>query len=288
MEYLGTTGVKSTSLYGPNYINANLYQMCGVYTLESDNTTSKNYAFYYSGGITSNDIAISSNYHPINLSYDVIYAHSIINNLCVVNCGNITPPLTIYSYIYNITNNNAIQISISGYRITTAYGIYNIDNSFIYTIVGGCSHDEYQTIETIYQNSIKHPYGYGYIMDYDCEKEIFLSPTFLYVNSDGIIIADSTVPILPNNTPIDIFIHVQGIGYYNNMYILSVDTVSNTGSGISTGYFIVMNKNSEGKFIIKNRIKIGDNYTANSVANNVVCGIYRVEESLLPYEAIIE
>ena len=286
MTYLetGINNISVTSLYGPNYINENLYQMVGIYRKTGD---SNNYAFYYSGGLTGSDVSNAANYHNIttSVSYNIIFAHSIINNLCVINSGNVPPAANIntYSYIYNITYGSTTLISIAGYLTTTTYGIYNIENDGIYTIVGGCGLSNKNIESIIKQNGIIVPYGYGFIMDYDSTNNTFLTPTLLYVSSSGVIMADI---IVPNTASTDLLIHIQGIGYYNNMYVLSVDTVSNTGNGLSTGYYVTMYRENN-KFVIRNVVEINNGYTANSVANNVVCGIYN-NSLLLPYQAIIQ
>lgn len=145
----------------------------------------------------------------------------------------------------------------------TAYGIYY--NNGLYTIVGGCSVQSV-SIDDIYKDG-PAAYGDAFIVDYDINTNKFYNFTILNIPTKNI------------------FTHIQGICYLgNNMFSLSMDTVS-IGTNISTGYFGIAERNLN-KFVLSGYTIVGNSFTANSLANNVVCGIVR-NGGITPYQAII-
>jgi hypothetical protein len=259
----------STSIYGPNYIGGNIYNFVGTYTINNSTT---NNSFIYTGSLNINSINNYLNYSTISIPSDISFAHSIMNGLCVINSGDVSVGNVANSYIYNINTKLFKKIKILNYKTITAYGIYY--NNGLYTIVGGCSAQNIN-INDIYDNNelgARMPIAYGsaYIIDYDINTDTFYNFTILNI---------------PKN---NIFTHIQGIYYIgNNMFSLAMDTVV-IGKNISTGYFGIAKRHANlNKFILYSYSDIGNSFTANSVAHNVICGIVRNKSSIIPYQAII-
>ena len=254
----------TTSIYGPNYIGNNIYNFVGTYT-PTTSSSNLNYSFIYTGSLGSSNINNASNYSTINLpSSNVSFAHSVMNGLCVINGGNTANGNVANSYIYNINTRTFTQIKIPKYKTVTAYGIYY--NEGVYTIVGGCSAKSIG-IASIYVNGIPTAYGSAYILDYNSTTGKFSNFTILNIPGGGI------------------FTHIQGICYNGKSFSLSMDTVT-VGRNISTGYFGIAERGTKG-FVLNNYVSIGNSFTANSVADNVVCGIVRNGSSIKPYQAVI-
>lgn len=272
----------TTSLYGPDVISSNLYHFVGTYTNGSDTNI---YPFIYTGDIDSTSIADSTNYLTIDINSlftaPISFAHSVMNQLCVLNTGDINDGSggVAVSYIYDINDTSFTKItdpSLSLYQTITAYGIY-YNGGTSYTIVGGCSADS-KPIVDIYHNGLPIAYGRAFIIDYDSSTKLFSNTTILDISTD-----------------IDIFTHIQGISYdsIDDIYLLSMDVVK-ISTSISTGYFVKAVRNSgvnNGFSIINNGItNIGTGFTANSVANNVVVGIVKPLTTALdvfPYQTFI-
>jgi hypothetical protein len=188
-----------------------------------------------------------------------------MNGLCVVNGGDVASGNVANSYIYNINTGSFTNINIINYKTVTSYGISY--NNGVYTIVGGCSAQPVN-INDIYKDVLT-AYGDAFIVDYDINTNEFYNFTILNIPTKNI------------------FTHIQGINYLgNNMFSLSMDTLS-IGTNISTGYFGIAERNTAlNKFVLRSYTIIGNSFTANSVANNVVCGIVR-NGGINPYQAII-
>ena len=279
----------NTSIYGPNVLDKNIFNLVGTYNniTQIVPTNPKIFGFYYTGKLkyTKTELLDPSKYKTIptnKMGINITFAHSMSNNHIAVNGGNL-PTSVAQSYIYNSLTEEFTRISIPGYKTVTTYGIlFNkpttkktcscnpTEPDELFTIVGGCSSKEVP-IKSIYGNLKEHsvvPYGSAFIMQYNMTKKTV----------DSVRVFKSKV---------DTFIHFQGISYNSpNVYNVATDTLTIKSEKVA-GY--VKKIKQVGKtFKEEDNVYIGDNISVNSIANNVICGIYEVSDTFVPYQATFE
>lgn len=256
MEYTtDTETVVLTSTYGCDYNSSSQYRFVGCYRTTAQ-VIPANLGFLYTGNL--NGLSTAANYQTIQKSSSntVTYVHSIMGNCTVLNTDNPGHPgglvLQSKAYVYNVITKKYIDIQFPQNITTTAYGIWwNGGNS--YTITGGFSPLN-RNITDIYVDDQPVPFGSAYVVDYDSQTERFSNWTRLYLNS-----------------PIS---HCEGISsYFNepNVYTLSIDYASNN---FFQGHLVKVLRTNRG-FQITNDIILDPPSglaSANSVANNVLCG----------------
>ena len=266
----------NTSLYGPNVVGKNIFNLVGTYNnlTQINITDPKIYGFYYTGKLkfTKSDLLNPKKYNTIpsyKMGLNITFAHSMSNNHIVLNGGYTTSSIA-QSYIYNTTTNEFTHISIPGFKTTTTYGILYENASCkdeIYTLVGGCSNKDVK-LSDIYdfsdlQNGKPIPYGNAFILKYNITKKK-IDSLRVFQNSSN-------------------FIHFQGIWFYKpDIYTIAQDTLSINQK--ATGYVKLLKCSGKHYFEVES-ISLPQNSTSNSVANNVVCGIYKESDSFVPYQA---
>ncbi len=270
--YLNVPNALYTSVYGPNYnFNTGIYNFVGSYQDQTTNTK----GFIYTGRLDELSLANPKNYsYPkINNTYDIVFVHSISNDYCVGNAGNIGQSDTL-AFIYNINKlNEPIQVSFPGSKTTTVYGIWYNKSLNNYTIVGGFSPLNI-LINKIYFNGIPLPIGQSFLVDFNPETNIFTNWTVL------------DLPLRTTTLS-----HIQGIsGFFNNddVYSLSIDTINNDKN---FGYYANVIRNKDFNFIVSKFIPIQYGSqgisSVNSVANNSVVGISVTTNGVESYQAVV-
>ena len=271
--YLNVPNSKYTSVYGPNYDSTTgLFNFVGSYTDQSTYTR----GFVYTGKITVDDLNDKLNYSylTINNFYNIVFPHSIMNNLMVGSAGNDNDSHTL-SFLYDITNlKNYIEIKYPGSLTTTSYGIwYNGHN--IYTIVGGYSYKTLN-INSIYSDGKPKPIGYNFIVDYNSITQKFYNWTTIALPFDYVVES-----------------HIEGISFLtNDTYSLSMDILE-PSTGLQIGYYAVVKRNPITNFELEKIVQINydnnSNRTSslNSVAYNNIVGIYASADEILSFQAKI-
>lgn len=282
----GFTGpALNTSIYGPNVVGKNIFNLVGTYNnIKTVTLLPKIYGFFYTGKLKFDKTALlnPSNYKTIptsKLDMNITFAHSMSNNHIVLNGGNL-PSSIAESYIYNSLTEEFTLISIKGYKTVTTYGILfnepkpntcqcSSNSDEMYTLVGGCSEKEIN-ISSIYDINSNAPrtipYGSAFILQYNMTKK--------KINSIKIF------------RSVDTFIHFQGISFYFNnpdVYNVATDVLLVKGKKL-TGY-VKKIKQTTNSYKEESSVTLSQNLSANSVANNVACGIYEESGTLVPYQA---
>lgn len=276
----------NTSIYGPNVISKNIFNLVGTYNnIQSISANPKIFGFYYTGKLKFNndELLNPKNYKTIptnKMNINITFAHSMSNNHIVVNGGNL-PSSVAQSYIYNSLTEEFTRISIPGYKTVTTYGIvFNepveketcycvCESDEMYTIVGGCSEKEI-SISSIYdlKNGLPVPYGSGFILQYNMTKKSI-----------------DSLRVFKNKT--DTFLHFQGITTISpNLYSLATDTLLIKSKKL-TGY-VKKVKQTGKSFKEEASVYISENISVNSIANNVICGLYKMSDETVPYQATFE
>lgn len=270
----------NTSIYGPNVVGKNIFNLVGTYNNIAQvgiPTNAKIYAFYYTGKLkfTKAELLNPNRFRTIpsyKMGLNITFAHSMSNNHIAINGGNLTSS-TAQSYIYNVFTEEFTSISIPGYNSVTTYGIlYNeptASSNEVYTLVGGCS-DREISLMNIYDitsnngNATPVPYGSAFILQYNMTKKKIES-----------------IKIFQKN---EIFIHFQGISFKSpNIYNVVADTLV-----VKSKKFVgsVKKIRYTGKtFKEEGNSPLAENLSANSIANNVVCGVYESSGDVVPYQA---
>ena len=274
MQYSSTIGtiVTLTSTYGCDYdYTTSQYRFVGCYRTSLQSPPA-NYGFLYVGDIKGG-LTTASNYLTIQKSPSNVttFVHSVMGNCAVLNTDNPGQQgglvLQAKAYVYNLTTQNYTEIKFPKSLTTTAYGIWwNGNNS--YTITGGFSGSN-TNITDIYENGIPIPYGSAYVVDYNSVTGIFSNWTRLYLQ-----------------TAIS---HCEGISSYfneSNTYTLSIDYVTNSQM---QGHIVKVLRTSNG-FQITNDVILtppSGIASANSVANNIICGFIVTNQSSSPFQCRI-
>lgn len=226
------------------------------------------------------------------------------NNLIVLNAGNLQKS-PIKTFVFDTLNEVLIPLSIPNYKTATSYGVlYNGQNTSgddIYTIVGGCSKSS-KTVEQVY--NIKsglvgqyqpEPYGDAFILTFNLTTRKI-----------------EHYKVIPGSTSGTTLLHFEGISFYlneKNVYTIAADVLNFKGV-VDTAIDVVATKKKttpivkgsvrvvkykNGSFTQLSNIYLSENspqnYTANSVSNNIACGIYKdsgdITSLSIPYQASI-
>lgn len=268
--YMNVPDSLYTSVYGPNYDSeTGIFNFVGSFQTQSNKTK----GFIYTGTLSDASLSTTSNYtYPsVNIDYDIVFVHSIINGYCVGNAGNFsktgeTINQDTIAFLYNIQDlSNPIEVSFPNSQTTTVYGIWYNKNKQTYTIVGGFSLVR-TPISRIYSNNKIIPIGQAFIVDYDPKSNIFINWTALELPVSKLVLS-----------------HIEGIsGFYDleDIYTICIDTIS---LGYTNGYYATIIRDSNDKFKIRKFVEVKypmekSASTINSVANNNIVGL-----SISPY-----
>ena len=257
-------GSKITSVYGPNYIGNDIYRFVGTYILSSSDIR---YGFFFEGKLS--DLENSNNYKTIHNNATITYIHSTMGNLLVGNCNN--GPLKTSAFLLKINTGETIDIRYPGSLTNTVYGVwYNGVNS--YTLCGGYSNIDVP-ITDIYNDNIIKPIGSAFIVNYNIVTNTFSNWTSINY---------------PNST--NVLTHFQGISKLNNSYQFAADTLNLRINNV--GSWVDINVDLSGNFYVTKWTDIkyplpGTITTSNSVANNVIVGLYISNGETIGYQAEI-
>ncbi len=242
----------TTSIYGPDLVN-NVLRLVGSY--KTSNSESGNFGFLF----------IQNAWQTITYnSYNkYTFVHSVMGSLCILNTDSRTKDIvsdTAQAFIYNIDNSSFTNISYPLSLTTTAYGLWWNGNSS-YTIVGGYSKLNSVGIASIYEkdNKVFHPYGIGFIVDYDSSTQKFTNWTSVSVIN--------SIPFLT---------HIQGItGYDTNENIYNVVAVG-FANGTYYSQIITLQRSINGFTQTNSTVSNSPNIVLTSIANNVITGVNTV------------
>ncbi len=249
----------STSIYGCDYAGNGIYKLVGVYKTGDFHT----YGFIFIGRI--NQLNNPLFFTTINTTKTITYLHSIMNKLLVGNDGDTFGDTK--SFLYHIDTQLKQEIEYPGAITTTTYGIwYKGCNN--YTICGGYSNVKIP-ISEIYFNGIPKPFGKAFLADYNNKLKKFSNwRTFKY----------------PGN---DVESHFEGISYSLGKYQLAFDSIKN--GDLIVSWAETNKKGTKLKKIIDLDYPESSSNTtsSNSVAENIIVGVFRKSEQILSYQAQI-
>lgn len=246
---LNVPGAASTSIYGPEVLANNNYNLVGTFTCPTSgsmsttsapslcSTGAHTYSFFYSGPITtnplmSNFIQVQARQAPsLNWAQDTIL-HSVSGGLAVGNYNSINGPMGNAFVFDPVTGKQTNLVFPDTEKSYSVYGIWH-NGGTSYTVAGGVSGG-------LIDKKSGQPVTLGYLMDYD--RALGQSSNYQayqykpvgaakrYFNHDGVIT------------------HFEGIwSNGRGLYKLPASVTSFTG-GLSAAYVAQVVRRSNGKF----------------------------------------
>jgi len=173
---LNVPGAASTSIYGPEVLGNNTYNLVGTFTCPPSGSTSttaapsqcstgaNTYSFFYSGPITTNPsmgnfIQVQARQYPSLKLADATILHSVSGGLAVGNYNSINGPMGNAFVFDPVTGKQTNLVFPDAEKSYSVYGIwYNGGTS--YTVAGGVSGG-------LIDKKSGQPVTLGYLMDYD-------------------------------------------------------------------------------------------------------------------------
>lgn len=258
----------STSLYGPNYLDNGIYQLCGSYKMNDGKIN----GFYFMG--TLNDFNNKNSFTQINTGRNVTFCHSILDNWVVGNTAfsssnneNNEDKINIKknkknAFIYNIKKKEIYYFKFPGSKLTTVYCICKNKNH--YTLCGG-----YTNTKLPIDLEIKDPIGIAYIVDF-CPKsknKFFNWRSFSYP--------------LPNTIT-----HFQGISNIgNDKFTVCANIKKNDGTFV--GSWAKINDDKIDKWITVKFPNIDGKVSCNSVSGKKLVGVNLNLNESIAFQSLI-